>query len=120
MKTVIMKFFSFLKYIMSLPYLIFGLSGLANSIKDGGLGGGLFSSGFGVFIWTLPWSLQIETLNDKMSAYVNYTSFSLDHPITYISMLGIMYFFALCLNTVILFFIGKGIYKLVQLVFHIQ
>jgi hypothetical protein len=105
-------------YILALPYFIFVTYLLAGSIKDKGLGGGIFSSGVSVFVYTLPWSLLIDLLNNHMEAYKNYTSFSLEHPLIYISILGILYFIAIVLNTAILFLAGKGFNKLVQIIFH--
>lgn len=122
MRVFLLKFTSLAGYILALPYFVYLSYLLTNSIKDKGLGGGLFSSGFssgfGVFIYTLPWSLLfVDPIKHQMNVYKNYTSFSLDHPLIYISILGIFYFIAIILNTAILYFVGKGIHKLAQIIF---
>jgi hypothetical protein len=73
---------------------------------DKGLGGSLWSSGFGVWMFTFPLSLTFESIKSK----------DFSNPTLYLITLGSLSFIAIIINTTFLFFIGKGIYKLVSMV----
>ncbi len=119
MKSVSLSVLSFAGYLFAIPYFLFSTYWLATSLRDGGLGGGLWEPGIVVTVITLPVSLVILPIQGMMEKGVGAATSLRVTPLAYYSVLGILYFIAIVINTLILFYAGKGLYKLVLYLAHL-
>lgn len=102
-----LKLIVYTKYILALPYFLYvSYLVLDCVIKNKDLGGRSIFSLSDLFVYTLPWSIFISIFIESKMDVNDYSSYSM-----YIKISGILYFIAIIINTVILFFIGKWIHK---------
>jgi len=118
MQIIFTKLSALLGYILAMPYFVYIFCYWMVSVLKGELGGGLFSSGFTVFVFTLPWSFLIEPIGKAMESrsagteaelWQDSTSFSLEHPFLYVFILAGLYLIAILINTGLLFLLGKSV-----------